>query len=195
MKRDRSFTNRYFSTNAAPSIGPVLGGVLAETVGWRWIFWLLSILSSLMLVCLILFFPETCRHLVHDGSVAATGVNMTLIAFLTRHSKNRNPHQAQQEKRQFHVPNPMAILTVLADRGSLFVIIVGSVVYTVFGCLGASLSAQCIELYDLDYLQAGLIYLPSGIGGILAAYTTGKNGQRFTYLSLFSSSQSYAHYS
>lgn len=98
------------------------------------------------------------------------------MACLGRHYKNRDSHQAYQEKRQFHIPNPVAILAVLTDRGSLFVILVGSVVYTVFGCLGASLSAQCIELYDLNYLQAGLIYLPSGLGGIFAAYTTGKDG-------------------
>lgn len=55
----------------------------------------------------------------------------------------------------------------------LSVILVGSVVYAVFGCLGASLSAQCFELYGLDYLEAGLIYLPSGLGGIIAAYTIG----------------------
>ncbi|KAL3480159.1 major facilitator superfamily domain-containing protein [Aspergillus californicus] len=40
--------------------------------------------------------------------------------------------------------------------------------------LQTSLAAQCIDLYDLDYLQAGLIYLPSGIGGSIASYITGK---------------------
>ncbi|KAI1868544.1 uncharacterized protein JN550_006460 [Neoarthrinium moseri] len=39
---------------------------------------------------------------------------------------------------------------------------------------GTSLAAQCIEIYHLDYLQAGLIYLPSGIGGALGSYITGK---------------------
>ena len=31
-----------------------------------------------------------------------------------------------------------------------------------------------IRLYDLNYLTGGLIYLPCGIGGVLAAYTIGK---------------------
>lgn len=31
-----------------------------------------------------------------------------------------------------------------------------------------------IRLYSLNYLTGGLIYLPCGIGGVLAAYTTGK---------------------
>lgn len=61
-------------TNAAPSLGPVLGGILAQKAGWRWIFWLLSILSGFMLMGLVLFFPKTCRRLVGGGSAPATGV-------------------------------------------------------------------------------------------------------------------------
>lgn len=35
--------------------------------------------------------------------------------------------------------------------------------------LQASLSTQCIAIYNLDYLQAGLVYLPAGFGGMLGA--------------------------
>ena len=31
-----------------------------------------------------------------------------------------------------------------------------------------------IPLYHLNYLTAGLIYLPSGVGGVLSAFTSGK---------------------
>jgi hypothetical protein len=40
--------------------------------------------------------------------------------------------------------------------------------------LAASLSAQVIHIYSLNYLIAGLTYLPAGIGGMFAAYFTGK---------------------
>lgn len=29
---------------AGPTLGPVAGGFLAEAKGWRWIFWILTIL-------------------------------------------------------------------------------------------------------------------------------------------------------
>src|SRR5271154_2065674 len=45
--------------NSAPSLGPVLGGALAQTVGWRWIFRTLVILSGLTLTLFVLFLPET----------------------------------------------------------------------------------------------------------------------------------------
>lgn len=79
-----------------------------------------------------------------------------------------------QEKARISIPNPLSCLVVLANRPNFIVIVAGGLQYTVFGCLAASLSAQMIVLYSLDYLAAGLVYLPSGISGILAAYLTGK---------------------
>jgi len=63
---------------------------------------------------------------------------------------------------------------MLFERGNLTVIAIASITYTVKLTLQMSLAAQCIDIYHLDYLQAGLIYLPSGVGGALAAYGTGK---------------------
>lgn len=64
---------------------------------------------------------------------------------------------------------------MVLDRNSALVMFVGGVFYTVFGCLAASLSTTFVELYDLNYLEAGPAYLPAGLGGILAAYATGQS--------------------
>ena len=53
-------------------------------------------------------------------------------------------------------------------------IVVSGLQYTIYGCLAASLSTQMIAIYSLSYLTAGLVYLPPGIGGVVAAYSTGK---------------------
>lgn len=40
--------------------------------------------------------------------------------------------------------------------------------------LQTSLGAQCVQIYQLDSLNSGLIYLPSGVAGAVAAFSTGR---------------------
>ncbi len=53
----------------APALGPLVGAVILLFVSWRWIFWLIVIFSSLMLLSLYYYMPETLaiekRHPLH----------------------------------------------------------------------------------------------------------------------------------
>ena len=42
-----------------PAVGPVIGGILAQFLGWRAIFWFLVIFGAAFLVVFVIFFPET----------------------------------------------------------------------------------------------------------------------------------------
>jgi len=43
----------------APIVAPLIGGGLVLSVGWRGVFWLLALLSLLMLAAIVLFLPES----------------------------------------------------------------------------------------------------------------------------------------
>lgn len=45
--------------------------------------------------------------------------------------------------------------------------------YMDFSCLQGSLSPLFINLYHLSKLNAGLIYLPFGVGSVMGAYCSG----------------------
>lgn len=75
---------------------------------------------------------------------------------------------------RFHMPNPFVCLRLLLNRPTSIIISVGSIQYAIFSALGTSLATKMATVYSLDYLEAGLIYLPAGVGGLLAAVSTGK---------------------
>ncbi|KAL8912456.1 MAG: hypothetical protein Q9171_002549 [Xanthocarpia ochracea] len=160
--------------SSAPSLGPILGGLIAQRLGWRWIFWLLAIASGCQLLGMTLFFPETARRIVGNGSSSPRGFNMTIGDYLRSRSISVVTPSSGAPKTSFYWPNPLAGLSIVLDKKSALTMLVGGMFYTVYSCLAASLSTICIDLYDLNYLEAGLVYLPAGIGGILAAYSTGK---------------------
>jgi MFS family permease len=57
-ERGYSFAIATFVPLLGPALGPILGGVITNSVGWRWLFWVLSIFDGLLTVAAIFWFPE-----------------------------------------------------------------------------------------------------------------------------------------
>lgn len=167
-----SWTDLCHRTDFAVSLGPVIGGVIAQEIGWRWIFWFLVILTGSHFLIVLLFLPETQRNIVGDGSGKARGVYWSFFSVLQKHENSGPSIHVMKPMR--HYPNPFACLPILANKQSLIVILIYSITYAVKMTLQASLGAQCVEIYQLDYLNAGLIYLPSGVSGGVGAFCTGE---------------------
>jgi MFS family permease len=42
-----------------PCIGPLIGGFIGETIGWRWIYWVLFIFVGVVFAATVVLMPET----------------------------------------------------------------------------------------------------------------------------------------
>ncbi|KAK4211567.1 major facilitator superfamily domain-containing protein [Rhypophila decipiens] len=160
-------------TDIAPSMGPVLGGAITQQLGWRWVFWFLVIVISTTGLSMALFFPETQRKIVGNGSVKVRGIYWSFFSLFQAKTSPYSSETTTGGARR-HWPNPFACLPILGDKGSLAVIFIYSITYSVKMTLQTSLGAQCVEIYNLDYLAAGLIYLPSGVAGGIGSFSTGR---------------------
>lgn len=163
-----------FASTIAPSLGPVLGGGLAYAAGWPWIFWFLGISASLSLVLILFFLPETSRNIVGNGSTRPPRhlrLPLSTGGLMQKHWNDEEPGQGLHGPSR--MPNPLRSLRILARRDNAVVMLACGILYAVYTCVCASLSVLFVDMYGLNQLQAGLVYLPFGLGGTASTFMCG----------------------
>ncbi|KAK8020035.1 hypothetical protein PG990_005173 [Apiospora arundinis] len=161
-----------FAITIAPSLGPILGGALSYAAGWRWIFWLLAAMAGPCLVLVILGLPETARSVVGNGSLQPP-IYCRLPVLHPRFMRHWKVNLDTGSRGKRRVPNPLKSLKILLRRDNTVVVLASALMYTVYSCVIASLSTLFIEIYGLNQWQAGLAYLPFGVGGTFSTFVSG----------------------
>lgn len=143
-----------------PSIGPVIGGALSQHLGWRSIFWFLSISSAGCLMIMLLFMPETLRTLVGDGSVPPSIIHRPIIPII----------KTSGEPCFDSVPTtktPRNPFLLLAHVDITILLGLNAIVCAVYYGFIATISTLFVVAYPhLSETEIGLCYL--GIGGGMA---------------------------
>jgi len=157
--------------NIGPALSPVLGGVLAQYLGWRSIFWFCLIYAVVWLIPFAVAVPETCRNVVGNGSIAAQGWNMTVVDYVR--FRRHPPVEKADNSRNLRIPNPLNTLRVILQKDLAMLYFYGTLIYLNFILVCATLSTQFVEIYGYNDLQIGLCYLPYGLGCCFAALFQG----------------------
>lgn len=145
-----------------------------EKAGWQWIFRFLAILSGLNLVLMVIFFPETGRAMVGNGSLPASGINRNLLSCIQSRPRTRVNTTTATQKPKLRVPNPLIALKILFKKDVALLMYANGVFYMNYQCTQSSLSSLFMTTYDLNALQAGLCYLPYGIACTAGTFLTGE---------------------
>ena len=76
-------------------------------------------------------------------------------------------------RHKWRMPNPLKSLTILTRKDNSTIILACGILYVIYTCINTSLSVLFIEIYNLNQWQAGLIYLPFGMGGTISTFFSG----------------------
>jgi multidrug resistance protein len=169
---------------AGPAIGPVLGGILAQFLGWRAIFWFLVIFTGILMLPLIVVFPETCRNVVGNGSIPPQRWNRDLLSVIRerrarRHETSELQRSAREEKsirktKKFQFPNPLSTLKILKEKDVALLLLYNCLVYSSYYSVTSSLPYLFEQTYHFNALQIGLSFIPYGVGALLASLLNGR---------------------
>ncbi|KAK0388489.1 hypothetical protein NLU13_4733 [Sarocladium strictum] len=159
--------------NVGPALGPTLGGVLSQYLGWSAIFWFLAIFVFVWLVPWIIATPETCRQVVGNGSVVPPRAWNKTVVDLLRGKRRSWQCEETAEKPRLRFPNPLKTLVVVRDKESCLILIVCTILYLQFILIAATLATIFEDIYEYNDLQVGLCYLPYGAGCCVATVAQG----------------------
>ena len=168
-----------------PSLGPLIGGALTDSFGWRSIFWFLTISASITLVLIILFLPETCRPIVGDGSIRPPKTHETLWQLIKDRSRSDRsgpqppilPSTAVKGKAtesSFGMKHLFTSLALLWSKELGLLLAYGGLIYSGINAISAALPSQFTEIYHFNSLEIGLMFLPMAAGSVVAVAVVGK---------------------
>ncbi|KAL8393893.1 hypothetical protein RB599_006105 [Gaeumannomyces hyphopodioides] len=159
-RRGRAVSIWSVGTVLGPTVGPIIGGKVAATAGWRWMFWTLAILVVATSLGFAVF-RETYAPVLLERKAA------------NLRKETGNPHYQSKLavkippdelfKRSILRPSRLLLLCPLVTVLCSYVALLYGTLYLLF----ATYSFAFVEVYGFSTFAAGLVFLPGGLGTLL----------------------------
>lgn len=155
-----------------PVIGPVAGGFLAEAAGWRWVYWLITIVSGVTAAFSITFQRETYEPVLLQRLT-------NKLKKETGNEKLKSKLDSGISKKDFFIraivrPTKMLIFSPIVLALSIYMAVVYGYLYLLF----TTLTPVYEEVYGFGPGPVGLVFLGIGIGSMLGLVVFGALSDR-----------------
>ncbi|KAI0104761.1 MFS general substrate transporter [Nemania sp. FL0031] len=161
---------------APVAVGPVIGGALAASLGWRSIFWFLTIYGGVFLIFLVFSLPETLRSTVGNGGVSSSNpivsypLNLYQKFTTVKFTPQAQPPRATK-RAKLDVIGPFRILF---SKQAVSLILFLAIYYAVWQMSITAMSVLFQQRYNLSETQIGLTFIANGVGSIIGTLVTGR---------------------
>lgn len=155
-----------------PVVGPVAGGFLASAEGWRWVFWLVTIVAGFVSVVFLVLARETYAPVLLQRKVLR----------LRRETGNSNIRHVLDKgltpggliKLSIVRPLKLLFLTPIGAISALYLAVVYGYLYLMF----SSITQVFTETYGFSSNMAGLAFLGIGVGSLIGLVIIGLTSDR-----------------
>lgn len=193
-ERGRAMGIFYLGPLCGPLFAPIIGGALAEGLGWRSTLWFLVIYGGLMLVLLIFTLPETLKKKNNvvaeatqeavtetlgengpaDRTIPAAAKPEALQRISTRQSVQIKTKKGLSVLRRFFI-DPLSIVLYLRYPAIAMVVYYASITFGSLYVLNISVQQTFSRApYNFSTLIVGLLYIPNSLGYVLASIFGGR---------------------
>ncbi|CAB4473666.1 MFS general substrate transporter [Rhizophagus irregularis] len=150
-ERGRAYGIMYLGFYIGDLGGPIIGGYLTESLGFKWIFWLLASLGCILFLIIFFFLPETFRR---NNISSSLQLSYTL-------------------KQAFQKVNPLIPLKLLRFPNVALKIVYMSSIWA-FMYVQNVIIPTFSDTYKLSSFTIGLTFLAPGIGYLIGSVIGGR---------------------
>ncbi|KAF2642488.1 MFS general substrate transporter [Massarina eburnea CBS 473.64] len=157
-RRGRAVSIWAVGTILGPMIGPIVGGYVTEKAGWRWMFWIIAIVTGVTATAALFVLRETYPPVLLERKAAETRKATGDERYYSKLSSKVS--FTQMFKHSIMRPTKMLIFFPVVTVLCTYVAILYGTLYLLF----TTYSFVFEEIYGYSTFAAGLVFLAGGVG-------------------------------
>ncbi|EHK21983.1 uncharacterized protein TRIVIDRAFT_191800 [Trichoderma virens Gv29-8] len=157
-KRGKAVSLWAVGTVVGPMVGPIIGGYVAEVLGWRWIFWIISIIAGLVTIVALAILRETYPPVLLERKARRLRKETGNLNYRSRLASHLGLQALLIQS--IMRPSKMLLLCPVVTASCVYVCVLYSIIYIFF----STFSIIFQQVYDFSTFDSGLVFIACGIG-------------------------------